>query len=190
MRFCQRFLKQLFKRGFMPIQNVSKTSYYDIILKIILSILTFIASVTLCALILITCIDVIGRYFLNAPLLGSTELTEMTLGILVFTSLPIVSYYKKHIVVDVLENFISDRMKRYTDILSYIMIAGGVYAISAYSEKLIQRAFKRGLVTEYLEIPTAYIIMYAQFMGYVTAVLMVALILRTLCKQGGNTHAD
>lgn len=161
--------------------------WYDKILQFILSCLIFIASLSLVALILITCIDVVGRYFLNSPLMGSTELTEITLAIMVFTSLPIVSYYKKHIIVDLLETIIPPVVKRLVDIISYGLIAFMMVQISLYSEKLIARYFRREVVTEYLEIPIAYITLYAQYMGYITAVLMGILIVKNIM---GGEHYD
>ena len=172
----------------MITSQTTSTVWYDKILHFILSCLVFIASVSLIALILITCIDVVGRYILNAPLMGSTELTEITLAVTVFTSLPIVSYTKKHIVVDLLVGFMPKILIRFIDIVSYFLIAFMMYQISLHSEKLITRAFRRESVTEYLEIPTAYLIVYAQFMGYLTAVLMIVLILKNIL--GGETYDD
>ena len=42
-------------------------------------------------MVLLTCVDVVGRYFLNRPLTGAFELTEHAMGALVFSSLPLVA---------------------------------------------------------------------------------------------------
>ncbi len=50
-----------------------------------------ISAITLFALMLITCIDVVGRYVFNSPFTGSTELIKMAVGIAIFSILPIIS---------------------------------------------------------------------------------------------------
>ena len=64
-----------------------------------------IAAVTLFSLMLTTCIDVFGRYLFNNPLTGSTELTEIAVGIVVFSVLPVISWRNDHVVVDILDHF-------------------------------------------------------------------------------------
>ena len=51
-----------------------------------------VSSLTLFGLMALTCVDVVGRYFFNAPLDGATELTQIMLGIVVFAILPLVSF--------------------------------------------------------------------------------------------------
>ena len=50
-----------------------------------------------------TCIDVVGRYFLNSPLDGATELTQLMMGLIVFAILPTVCYREEHVSVDLLD---------------------------------------------------------------------------------------
>ena len=50
-----------------------------------------VAALALVGMVLLTCVDVIGRYVLNRPLTGAFELSEMTMGALVFASLPLVT---------------------------------------------------------------------------------------------------
>lgn len=62
--------------------------------------LAFIAALLVGLLILVTCIDVIGRYLLNRPFGGAYELTQMLLAALVFVALPLTSADGGHVEVD------------------------------------------------------------------------------------------
>lgn len=71
------------------------------------------AALLLFSLILVTCVDVIGRYFFSAPLRGAFEITELLLAALVFTALPLTTERREHIEVDLLNVMINDTSKRY-----------------------------------------------------------------------------
>ena len=61
------------------------------------------SALVLFALMAMTCIDVVGRYFLNSPLDGATELTQLMMGLIVFAILPTVCYREEHVSVDLLD---------------------------------------------------------------------------------------
>src|SRR5262245_35692307 len=63
-------------------------------------------------LMLITCVDVIGRYFFNHPLWGGFELTEMLLAALIFAGLPLVTLRNEHVVVDLFDPLTPDWLFR------------------------------------------------------------------------------
>lgn len=71
------------------------------------------AALLLFCLILVTCVDVIGRYFFSAPLSGAFEITELLLAALVFAALPLTTERKEHIEVDLLNVFMNETTKRY-----------------------------------------------------------------------------
>lgn len=62
--------------------------------------LAFICAVLLLAMMALTVADVLGRYLLNAPVPGATELTEMLLATVVFIGLPAASLDRDHVKVD------------------------------------------------------------------------------------------
>ncbi len=62
-----------------------------------------LASVALVGIVLLTCVDVVGRYLLNRPLTGAFELSEMAMGALVFASLPLVTLRRQQVTVDLLD---------------------------------------------------------------------------------------
>ena len=62
--------------------------------------------ISLTALVLITVVDVFGRYLLGIPLPGTSEITEIILGILIYIGLPYISKKEEHISVSLLSNYL------------------------------------------------------------------------------------
>ena len=58
-------------------------------------------------MMMVTVVDVAGRYLFNKPLNGGFEITEMMLAALIYCGLPLVSQRREHIVVDTFEPFMS-----------------------------------------------------------------------------------
>ena len=152
----------------------------DWIVHWLLKVLSALACLYMGFLILITCVDVVGRYFLNQPLPGSSELTEITLGLLIFSSIPVITYESKHIVVDLLDAWLPSVAKQLIRLFSYVLIGLGFWLIADYSGKLITRSLRRDVMTEYLEIPVGYIMLYAQAMCYITSFLMAILVFKIM----------
>lgn len=67
------------------------------------------ASLLLLAMMAVTFADVVGRYFLGRSLDGAYELTEVLLGLVVFAGLPIVTWRREHVTVDLLTMRLPDR---------------------------------------------------------------------------------
>jgi TRAP-type C4-dicarboxylate transport system permease small subunit len=75
-------------------------------------VLAYVAAALLFALMLLTCVDVGGRYFFNQPVWGGFELTEMMLAALIFAGLPLVSLRNEHVTVDLFDPVTPDWLFR------------------------------------------------------------------------------
>ncbi|HET9709714.1 MAG TPA: TRAP transporter small permease [Gemmatimonadales bacterium] len=62
-----------------------------------------VAAALMFCMMLLTCVDVVGRYFFNKPVTGGFELTEMLLAALIFAGLPLVTLRGDHITVDLFD---------------------------------------------------------------------------------------
>ncbi|MCW2309602.1 TRAP transporter small permease [Rhodobium gokarnense] len=62
--------------------------------------LAAICGVLLIALMLVTVIDVAGRYLLDSPLQGATEITGLLLAAVIFIGLPAVCLDDQHVTID------------------------------------------------------------------------------------------
>ena len=70
--------------------------------RLVVPTLGYLAAVLLFCLMLVTCVDVVGRYF-NLPLNGGFELTEGLLAALIFAGLPLVTLRNQHVTVDLFD---------------------------------------------------------------------------------------
>jgi TRAP-type transport system small permease protein len=67
------------------------------------------ASAILLAMMLLTVVDVVGRYVFNRPVRGAFEVTELMLLVLIFAGLPLVSYAEEHAVMDFIDRLLAPR---------------------------------------------------------------------------------
>src|SRR3546814_17549153 len=72
---------------------------------VIEAILKAIAVLGLCSMSLLTVIDAGGRYLLNHPIIGSVELIELMMVAVIFSSIPLMTRARGHIVVDSFSHF-------------------------------------------------------------------------------------
>ncbi|PIE25082.1 MAG: hypothetical protein CSA60_01890 [Neptuniibacter caesariensis] len=135
--------------------------------------LELIAALTLFFLMVLTCADVFGRYFLDNAVDGTTELTEMGIAILVFAELPVVTWRGGHVVVDILDKMLSNTLIKVLGLVSAFLMSSSLYFLAARIYELAARSSRRGEVTEYLQMPVAYIVEYIAIMSWVTAGAMI-----------------
>ena len=67
------------------------------------AVLGIAASVLLFGMMLLTFADVVARYLLNLPIRGAFEVTELTLLVLIFAGLPLVSHADEHVTMDFID---------------------------------------------------------------------------------------
>ncbi len=150
-------------------------------------ILNLTSAFTLFALMLITCIDVIGRYVFNHPLTGSAELTEMGLGILIFSAFPVISWRNEHIVVDMLDRFTAPIVHMLRSIVLNIITSIALYFLGDRIITLGQRSLSYGEESEFLAIPLGWTINFIGSMCWLAAVTLLTLgIYRTI--EGYRLH--
>jgi len=67
------------------------------------------ASILLGGMMLLTFADVVARYLINRPIRGGFELTELTLLVLIFAGLPLVSHADEHVTMDFIDRILPPR---------------------------------------------------------------------------------
>ncbi len=144
------------------------------LVKVLLEIPLFLASIILFLMMALTFADVVMRSALNAPIEASTELTRIAMAVIVFTVLPIVSWRGEHISVDLLDRFFNPLMTRIRDALVAIVCGAILFWPAQRVVVLAERAASYGDVTEYLGIPQSYIAWMIAVMTFITATALVA----------------
>lgn len=143
-----------------------------------------IAVLTLFGLMLLTCVDVGGRYLLNNAIDGSIEITRIGLAVMVFAAMPIITWRGGHIVVDLIDTFIGPKVIKVLTLFSALLVSSSLYFVAFRIFALGERNLRREIVTEFLKIPEGYIIMYIAIMSWITAVMMITFgVIRIWKKQ-------
>src|SRR6266852_5508558 len=91
--------------------------------RALVPLLGYVAAALMLSLMLLTCVDVVGRYFLNKPLTGGFELTEVLLASLIFAGLPLVTLRGDHITVDLFDPVTPDWLFRIQHALASLTAA-------------------------------------------------------------------
>lgn len=116
-------------------------------------ILGSFSALLLVALILLTCVDVIGRYFFNSPVNGAFELTQMMLATLIFTALPLTTASGEHVDVELITQMMSAKSQKVFSILGWVSTALVMAILSWRLWKHALRLAHDGAVSNSLSLP-------------------------------------
>ena len=106
------------------------------LLHFITRALEIVSSVVLAAMMLLTFVDVIGRYLLSAPIFGASEMISAMLAVLIFLGLGIANARDKHIVVELFDHQIRRVAPRLYDIViqGFSLLAMGIIVYVLYAQ--------------------------------------------------------
>ncbi len=113
------------------------------------------ASVLLLGLMLLTFSDVVARYLFNAPIRGAFELTELSLLVLIFCGLPLVSVADDHVTMDFIDQWVGGLVRKW---LRRLVHLGCGVIILLLSWQVWLKAGKIGAygdTTDVLKVPVA-----------------------------------
>lgn len=74
--------------------------------------LGFVSVAALFAMMWLTFVDVWGRYLFRQPITGAYEITELMMGVLIFSGLPILCSQEGHIAIDILDSLFPKKWVR------------------------------------------------------------------------------
>ena len=130
-----------------------------------------------------TFIDVIGRYFFNAPIPGSFEIVGLILGIAMIGAFPLVSFGERHITVGLFDGFIKGSARLYRNFFVRLGTAG----MAAFmAERLYAAAideWANDFVTENLGISRSPLLIAMAVICAVTAIGMVIIAVRNFRRE-------
>ena len=150
----------------------------DFVDRLVVPVFGFIAASVLFAIMLLTCADVVGRYFFHHPVFGAFEITETLLAALIFAGLPLVTLRNEHVVVDLLDPITPDWALR----LQHIITCAISFVATAYlAWRLWVRALNMdaaGETTGQLKYKLAYLTYSMSILMALTAIALLVLMLR------------
>jgi TRAP-type C4-dicarboxylate transport system permease small subunit len=150
-------------------------------------ILGLTAATVLFLMMMITAVDVTGRYLFNKPVNGGFEITELLLAMLIYCGLPLVSARREHIVIDTFDPFFSRGFKRFLDIVAEILCTIAFGGIAFLIFLRAERIAGYGDTTNVLKLPLAPVAYVMAAMLAITALIHLWLI---FVPQAGHVAAD
>ncbi len=130
------------------------------IASVTIKVFVLIASLMMAGIVMTVCVDLALRYFLNAPLLWGTEVTEIFLLYITFLGTAWVFKEEGHVVVDIFSGKAKGRMKKILTAFSYLVIAVVAGIFIYYGIEATYDHYRRGVFNPtILETPIALIIM-------------------------------
>ena len=150
----------------------------------IADICLIMACLVLLWLVALTCVDVIGRYFFRSPVVGATELVQISMAGTIFFSLPAMFLRDDQVVVD-LFSFVRRGWLGWVICLIFSLVT--VVAVYIVADRVFDyavRAWEDGDKTIYLHIPRYLIVGPITAMIYLSAVFAGFRGLRLLVRPG------
>jgi TRAP-type transport system small permease protein len=142
--------------------------------------IAWISAILLCAMMALTVVDVIGRYGFNAPLSGSTEVTELLLSAIIFIGLPAATLDNDHVTVDFLTGRLGSGVERWRVPLVGLF-AAAILGVIAWRLWLIgDQISGYGGVTVTLELSIAPAAYLAAALSAISGCVMLVMTLVTL----------
>jgi TRAP-type C4-dicarboxylate transport system permease small subunit len=148
--------------------------------------LDLVAGSVMFLLMVLTCVDVVGRYFLKMPVRGGLELTEILMTVIIFAGLPLVTARREHVTVDFLDAHLPGALKR---ALGYAIDAIGVVCLTTAAWQLWVRAARAAASTDttaQLKLAVAPVI---YLMAVLTLAAAVGLAIRLFAPPGPRAAA-
>lgn len=137
-----------------------------------------LVALTLFFIMLLTCLDVAGRYVFNEPVPGALEVTEFMMGALIFTSLPLVTLRQEQVTVDLFAQFIPRFIK---PALHWLLNAVSCACLVAIAWRLWVKAgqmYGYGEFTAVLQIKIWPLVYFMSFQAAVTAFILLLILIR------------
>ena len=151
--------------------------------------LELVISLCLLAMVGITVIDVAGRYFLNAPLRGGYEISELLMGMTVFASLPLASRAENHLTIGLLTDRLQGSSRRWHRIAVLLISAGSLAFIGwrmSVQAGIVQGA---GATTGSLYIPIWPFAGAMAVLAWLSCLVTTVLLVRALAGLDRDAHA-
>lgn len=127
-----------------------------------------VVALSLMLMMLVTAVDVVGRYFFNTPLSGGIEIIELTLAVVVFGAYPLVTWRRAHICIDLLDDYVPVAWVRLREIAISLISAAALGLVAYKVWQLAGRALSYGDETDVLAIPTAYLVYFVSTMSWLS----------------------
>lgn len=156
------------------------------LLRPVLFVIRRIAEVTLFLMMCLTMLDVVGRYFLNFPVLGSVELTELLMVGVIFSGISLSSATRSHVTVDLVSMALHGRLRWFQQLLGEFVSLGIILLLAVVSWGKAAEIADYGDKTAVLLLPITPIAYFMAVMLSFTTLYHLLQFIETISK--GTAH--
>lgn len=143
-----------------------------------IKLLSYIVGGLMFVMIAIIFVDVIGRYGFGLPIPAGFEITEFVMATMIFSAIPLVSYYNSHITVGLFDHAFRGRVRRVQQsfVLLFSMVMLGFMGNRLYDQAEYMRSVEQ--FGQQLDIQVAPVVYGTALMSFIAAILMAMLAIR------------
>lgn len=129
-----------------------------------------------CAVVLLwlmglTVVDVAMRYLFSKPVRGAHELTEISLALLIYLGLPLVSIKNMHIATDLIDPFLRGVVRRLLPVVIDLVCGVALVGVGVVLFEKAERIAASGETTSILALSLAPVAYLVAVLMFVTAVI-------------------
>jgi TRAP-type C4-dicarboxylate transport system permease small subunit len=139
--------------------------------------LSFIVAILMFAMIALIFIDVIGRYGFGLPIPAGFEITEFVMATMIFSAIPLVSYYNSHITVNLFDAAFRGTVRKVQQsfVLLFSMVMLGFMGNRLFDQaEYLRRTEQLG---QQLDIQVAPVVYGTSLMSFVACIFMAILLI-------------
>jgi len=152
-----------------------------------------LVAVLLFLMMVLTLIDVVGRYFFDAPVPAAYEITELAMGVAIFAALPLATARRAHITVSLFRSVLSTKAYALRtgliDLVSLLVVATLAWRLWAEAGKLAAGHH----VKMFLQVPVSPFVILMSAAAALTAMVLAVMAWRafyTALYSERDPHAD
>lgn len=155
-------------------------------LSLLLPAMKFMSAALLFTMMVLTFVDVVGRYVFSAPIFGAAEMIQFLLAMTIFAGLGLVNAYDEHIAVELFEGPLQALMPKMRPFLIQLFSLIGMFVIAWQLTVFAEESVVNNRITVVLEWPLAYL---AATIAGLSALSLIAQVLGLIDRPKPNPEA-
>lgn len=130
-------------------------------------------ALVLFAMMLLTFVDVIGRYLFNSPVFGGFEITEIMLATMIYCGLPLISMREGHVTVDLLDSLFRGGIRVIQQLVVRLMMIAALIFLGLWLWEKGGQFYRYNDMTALLNVPLYPVVYFMAISCFLSAVLTV-----------------
>ena len=161
-------------------KNNTQVGVWNLFLNFLHRLFEPCVSIALFFMMALTFVDVIMRYLFNSPIIGALELTEFSMAIVIFLGLVLLTSQEGHVTVDLIDNFVPDKIKPIQKVIINLINLFVMVVISWQLWIKAEDAAGYGDRTEYLFMPLSPLMYFMSIMVGISGLILFFIMINSL----------